>query len=75
MEGRAEAEGKSTARSASPAQDGKDALTHLQWIGKRAKEEPKEKFTNLLNHATARTRVTLPVPADRRVATGAVSAR
>lgn len=50
MEGRTEAEGKSTARNASPAQDGKDALTGLQWIGKRAKERPKEQFTNLLSH-------------------------
>ena len=36
VEGRAEAKGKSTARNASPTQGGKDALTHLQWIGKRA---------------------------------------
>jgi group II intron reverse transcriptase/maturase len=50
VEGRAEAEGKSTARNASPAQDGKDALTYLQWIGKRAKEKPEEQFTNLLSH-------------------------
>ena len=35
MEGRAEAEGKSTARNASPTHGGKDALTDLQWIGKR----------------------------------------
>jgi RNA-directed DNA polymerase len=49
-EGRTEAEGKSTARNASPAQDGKDALTYLQWIGKRAKEKPEEQFTNLLSH-------------------------
>ena len=53
MEGRAEAEGKSAARNASPAQDGKDALTRLQWIGKRAKERPKEQFTNLLGHVKA----------------------
>jgi RNA-directed DNA polymerase len=50
MEGRAEAKGKSTARNASPAQDGNDAPTYLQWIGKRAKEKPEEQFTNLLSH-------------------------
>lgn len=49
-EGKAAAEGKSVARNASPAQDGKDALTSLQWIGRRAKEKPEEKFTNLLSH-------------------------
>jgi group II intron reverse transcriptase/maturase len=50
MEGRTEAEGKSTARNAPPAQDGQGALTYLTWIGKRAKEKPKEQFTNLLSH-------------------------
>jgi RNA-directed DNA polymerase len=49
-EGKAAAKGKSTARNASSAQDESDALTHLQWIGKRAKEKPEEKFTNLLSH-------------------------
>jgi RNA-directed DNA polymerase len=53
MEGRAEAEGKSTGRNASLAQDSKDAVTHLQWIGKRAKEKPKEQLTNLLSHVKA----------------------
>jgi RNA-directed DNA polymerase len=49
-EGKAAAEGKSAARNVSPAQDGTDALTYLQWIGRRAKEKPKEPFTNLLSH-------------------------
>ena len=50
MEGRAAAEGKSAARNAPPAQDGKGAFTFLQRIGKRAKQKPKEKWTNLLSH-------------------------
>lgn len=53
MEGRAEAKGNSTARNASPAQDGVDALTSLQWIGQHAKEKPEEKLTNLLGHIKA----------------------
>jgi RNA-directed DNA polymerase len=50
MEGRPAAEGKSTARNALPAQDGKSALTQLQWIGQRAKQKPEERLTNLLKH-------------------------
>jgi RNA-directed DNA polymerase len=50
VEGKAAAEGKSAARNASSAQDEKDALTHLQWIGRRAKEKPKEQLTNLFSH-------------------------
>jgi retron-type reverse transcriptase len=50
VEERVAAEGKSTARNASPAQDGNDALTTLQRIGKRAEERPEEKLTNLLSH-------------------------
>lgn len=50
MEGRAAAKGKSVARNAPPAQDGSSALTALQRIGKRAKDKPKEKWANLLNH-------------------------
>jgi group II intron reverse transcriptase/maturase len=50
MEERTEAEGKSTTRNAPSAQDGTGALTYLSWIGKRAKEKPKEQFTNLLSH-------------------------
>jgi group II intron reverse transcriptase/maturase len=50
MEGRPEAKGKSTARNASPAQNGNDALTYLRWIGARAKLKPEERFTNLLSH-------------------------
>src|SRR5687768_11731947 len=49
-EGRAEAEGKSAARNASPTLDGIDALTHLRWIGQRAKEKPEEQLSNLLCH-------------------------
>jgi RNA-directed DNA polymerase len=50
MEGRAAAEGKSIVRNAPSAQDGKGAPTDLRWIGRRAKEKPEEKFTNLLSH-------------------------
>ena len=50
VEGRVAAKGKSAARNALPAQDGAGALTYLQWIGKRAKERPEEKFTNVLGH-------------------------
>jgi len=50
MEERTEAKRKSTARNASPAQDGNDALTYLQRIGSRARKKPKEQFTNLLSH-------------------------
>ena len=50
VEERTAAEGKSAARNASSAQDGNDALTYLQWIGKRAKEKPEEQFSNLLSH-------------------------
>lgn len=50
VEGRATAEGKSATRNAPPAQDGKGALTFLQRIGERAKQKPKEKWTNLLSH-------------------------
>ena len=50
MEGRAPAEGKSAARNASSTQREPDALTCLQRIGERAKQKPKEKWTNLLSH-------------------------
>lgn len=50
MEGRTEAEGKSAARNASSTQREPDALTFLQRIGQRAKQKPKEKWTNLLSH-------------------------
>lgn len=50
MEGRVAAKGKSTARNASPTQCGQDALTFLQRIGERAKQKPKEQWTNLLSH-------------------------
>jgi len=53
VEGRPAAKGKSTARNAHPTLGGKSALTHLQWIGQRAKERPQERFTNLLNHIQA----------------------
>jgi len=49
-EGRTEAEGKSVARNASSTQREPDALTYLQRIGERAKQKPKEKWTNLLSH-------------------------
>ena len=63
MEGRAAAKGKSTARNASPTQRGIGALTYLQRIGQRAKDKPKEKWTNLLNHI----RVPLLAEAYRRL--------
>lgn len=50
VEGRATAKGKSAVRNAPPAQDGQGALTALQRIGERAKQKPKEKWTNLLSH-------------------------
>lgn len=50
MEGRTEAEGKSAARNALPAQDGEGALTFLQRIGQRARRNKEEKFTTLLSH-------------------------
>jgi RNA-directed DNA polymerase len=50
MEGRPEAEGKSAARNAPPAQDGTSAPTLLRRIGQRAKEKPEERFTTLLSH-------------------------
>jgi RNA-directed DNA polymerase len=53
VEGRAAAKGKSAARNALPAQDGTGALTWLQRIGKRAKQKPKDKWTNLLSHLKA----------------------
>jgi group II intron reverse transcriptase/maturase len=50
VEQRAAAEGKSAARNVSRAQDRKDALTALQRIGNKAKEQPEEQLTNLLSH-------------------------
>lgn len=50
MEGRAAAKGKSAARNAPPTQGGTGALTYLQQIGERAKQKPKEQWTNLLSH-------------------------
>jgi RNA-directed DNA polymerase len=68
-EPRTSAKRKSPARNASPAQDGTDALTYLQWIGRRAEEKPKEKFTNLLSHI----QVTLLEEAFRRLRKDAAS--
>jgi group II intron reverse transcriptase/maturase len=50
MEGRAAAKGKSAVRNAPPTQGGTGALTFLQQIGERAKQKPKERWTNLLSH-------------------------
>jgi RNA-directed DNA polymerase len=50
VEGRPEAEGKSAARNALPAQKGSSATTAMQRIGERARSHPQERFTNLLNH-------------------------
>jgi RNA-directed DNA polymerase len=49
VEGRTAAKGKSAARNALRAQDRQSALTYLQRIGQRAKQKPKERFTNLLS--------------------------
>jgi RNA-directed DNA polymerase len=53
MEGRTEAKGKSAARNASSTLGEPDAVTFLQRIGERAKQRPKEKWTNLLSHLRA----------------------
>jgi group II intron reverse transcriptase/maturase len=49
-EGRTEAKGKSDARNASSTQRESEATTFLQRIRERARQKPKEKWTNLLNH-------------------------
>lgn len=49
-EGRTEAEGKSAARNAVRTQGRQAAATVMQRIGQRTKEQPKERFTNLLSH-------------------------
>jgi RNA-directed DNA polymerase len=53
MEGRTEAKGKSAARNASSTLSEPEALTFLQRIRERAKQKPKEKWTNLLSHVQA----------------------
>jgi RNA-directed DNA polymerase len=53
MEERPEAEGKSVARNASTTQGDMDSANVLQRIGQRAKQEPEERFTNLLSHIRA----------------------
>lgn len=50
MEERTAAKGKAVARHASLTQGRRDALTHLQRLGERAKKKPKDKWTNLLSH-------------------------
>jgi RNA-directed DNA polymerase len=49
-EGRTEAKGKSDARNASSTQRESEATTFLHRIGERARQRPKEKWTNLLSH-------------------------
>jgi group II intron reverse transcriptase/maturase len=49
-EGKPAAKGKSAARDARSTQREESAPTTLQRIGQRAKEKPKEKWTNLLSH-------------------------
>jgi len=49
-EGKPAAKGKSAARNARSTQREESAPTFLQRIGQRAKEKPKEKWTNLLSH-------------------------
>jgi len=50
VEGRTEAKGKSAARNAFSTQGELDALSFLQRMGERAKQKPKDKWTNLLSH-------------------------
>ena len=50
VEGRTEAKGKSAAENASSTQRETEALSFLQRIGERAKQRPKDKWTNLLSH-------------------------
>src|SRR5215203_6897860 len=48
MEGRGAANGKSALRNAPSAQDEKGALTYLERIGQKAKQNKGEQFHNLL---------------------------
>lgn len=50
VEERTEAEGKSASRNALPTQGGEGALTFLERIGQRAREDKEGKFTTLLSH-------------------------
>jgi group II intron reverse transcriptase/maturase len=50
VEGRTEAKGKSAAENVSSTQSESEALSFLQRIRERAKQKPKEKWTNLLSH-------------------------
>lgn len=50
VEGRAAAKGKSAARNTSSTQSEPDVHTALQRVGQRAKQQPKERLTNLLTH-------------------------
>jgi group II intron reverse transcriptase/maturase len=50
MEGRSEANGKPTEGNAHRAQDRERALTHLEWVGVRARRDKEERFNNLLSH-------------------------
>ena len=49
-EGRTEAKGKPAARNTHSTLGEVSVLTALQRVGQKAKEEPKERFTNLLTH-------------------------
>ena len=49
-EERTEAKGKSVSRNAPPTQGGTSALTFLERIGQRAREDREGKFTTLLSH-------------------------
>jgi RNA-directed DNA polymerase len=50
MEGRRAANGKPASRNALRAQDRAGALTNLERVGQRAKQQKGERFTNLLSH-------------------------
>jgi hypothetical protein len=50
VEGRAEAKGKSAAENTSSTQRETEVLSFLQRIGERARQKPREKWTNLLSH-------------------------
>ena len=63
VEGRAEAKGKSAAENTSSTQRETGVHNLLQRIGERARQKPKEKWTNLLSHI----RVPLLVEAYQRL--------
>jgi RNA-directed DNA polymerase len=49
-EERSEANGTPTEGNAQRAQDRARALTHLEWVGEKARKDKEEQFSNLLSH-------------------------